>query len=473
MSRTTLLSVLRANVRMLGIASVAFIALLLFGGALYVRSRDVMEQEVKMRLKVVAQVAAMQFDAAEIATIDSMSSPHMEKTVQQLRRLRDETDGLRFAYILRRTRDPMVLEFVADADSLSSDAELDHDLDGVVDANEEASYPGDLYDISDNPALQGPAFEAPTTDEEIIVDQWGELISGYAPIRDPETQATVAVLGVDMQAKQYASQLGSIFSPGSLFTLMLGVITLVTGFILLASRRKLEELERMNDERTRLLQLTFHQLGEPVTIFKWSAEMLREAQDDKERLEAITQHLQYMDEGLNRLGSIVDALAEAERVEKGTLVCDAKDIDARELADNAVKCLLGSKGYAERTVDIEVAKGLRVHADVTMISDVLCKMLRNAADYSKPEQKIVLRAAKRKNMAEFSVEDQGDGIAAKDLAHIAEKYRRGDKAYLRKPDGKGLSLYTARGVIEMSGGKMWIKSTEGEGTSIFFTLPLA
>jgi len=476
MTKRSLLSAFHTNARVLGSVGLVVVALGLFGGALFVRSREVMEQEIKMRLRAVAQVAAMQFDGAELEAItglEQINSPVLEQTVKKLSRLRDETEGLRFAYILRRTANPAVLEFVADADSLSSNAELDRNIDGMVSQREEASYPGDLYDISDNPALMGPAFEVPTTDEDIVTDQWGPLISGYAPIRDPRTNKVVAVLGVDMQALEYISQRTSIFSPGSLFTLLLGAVLLAAGFVLLSSRRKLEELERLNDERTRLLQLTFHQLGEPVTIFKWSTESLRDAKDDKEKLEGLPQHLQDMDEGLSRLSSIVDALAEAERVEKGTLQYAAEPVGARVIADKAMSCFGSAKEYAARMVTLEVPADLRVRADAGVIADVLCKILRNAADYSKPGANITLRAAKRGSVAAFSVEDKGDGISKKDLGHITEKYRRGDKAYLRKPEGKGLSLYTARGVIEAAGGKMWIRSVEGKGTSVLFTLPLA
>jgi signal transduction histidine kinase len=469
-------SLLRANPRTLLTAFATVGVLCLFGLALFVRSKEVIETEIKERLRTVAVVAAMQMQADDIQAIRDrrdLPSPALVDTVWKLRRLRDSVEGIRYAYILRRTGDPMTLEFVADADTLSSEAELDVNGNGSVDDDELPSFPGDAYDISEIPALQEEAFQAPTTDEDMTVDAWGALMSGYAPIRDPETNEVVGVLGVDMLAEQYNDRAYGIFSPVTLFMLLLGACALTAGFVMLGARGRIDELERMNDERSRLLQWTFHQLGEPMTVFKWSVEMIRESTTDAERLENIEQHLACMDQGLSRMDGILDALVEAERVEKRTMPYKAVDVRVSELVDKAMLCFRGKHPAEAEAVKATVQGGLVVSADPGPISDVLCKLLQNAADYSSGKSDITLSVAKRADVALFSVADRGDGISAKDLSQIAEKYHRGAKAHLRKPDGKGLGLYTARGIVEMAGGKLWIKSVEGKGTTVFFTLPLA
>lgn len=73
---------------------------------------------------------------------------------------------------------------------------------GLVEEDEEGSYPGDPYDISDIPAMQGPVFDGPTVDDDFTFDQWGMLITGYAPIRDASGKI-IAVLGMDMVGNDY------------------------------------------------------------------------------------------------------------------------------------------------------------------------------------------------------------------------------------------------------------------------------
>ena len=184
--------------------------------------------------------------------------------------------NVRFVYIMRRTSDPEQLAFVADADSLSTKEELDVNHDGVIEPNEEPSNPGDLYDITSVPALQHDAFVRPTSDPEVTYDQWGALISGYAPVR--RSDGTVAgVLGIDMQADKYAFLSQSIFTPVALVLVILGGVLIAVAILTLWERRQLMILNKINTERSGLLKLTFHQLGEPLTIMKWSLETLRDS----------------------------------------------------------------------------------------------------------------------------------------------------------------------------------------------------
>jgi len=71
------------------------------------------------------------------------------------------------------------------------------------------------------------------------------------------------------------------------------------------------------------------------------------------------------------------------------------------------------------------------------------------------------------------VRDQGIGIPAQDLPHIGERFYRTDKARSRTEGGTGLGLAIARALIEAHGGRLWLESKEGKGTTVSFTLPSA
>ncbi len=195
-------------------------------------ARSTMESQIRDMLLALASSNAAQIDADALDAVDGrsdMDAPQFRELVTRLQAIRDaEGVSIRYAYILRRTSDPMELEFVADADSLLSPDELDVNRNGTVDMAEEASYPGDTYDVSDNDALRMRAFEAPTTDDEVTIDQWGRLLSGYAPIRRPNGTVT-GVLGIDMKADEYQSLIARTASP----FLLLVVIT--SGLLLCAT----------------------------------------------------------------------------------------------------------------------------------------------------------------------------------------------------------------------------------------------
>jgi signal transduction histidine kinase len=445
------------------------------GMAFFSRSRAIMEEQLKTNLRNTAAAAAMQFDGAQLEQIHDvkdMESPVFKEIADRLIFLRSKVPDIRFAYILRRTNSPHTLEFVVDADAVLSPSELDLDGNGAVDPDEEPSYPGDRYDIHEVPALQLDAFQHPSTDEEITYDQWGALISGYAPIRRKDNGKVVAVLGIDMLARDYLQSSYSIFSPGALFLVLLAIVCLTAGFVLLLISKQVENLRQMNAERTGLLQLTFHQLGEPLTIFKWSLETIKERRPGESLEKLIPDHIKNMETGIERMSGIIDDLRGAEQVELRTLAYHPQRSSVSELLSEISQDTQPFLAHRKQKLEVICENKLWCSFDPQWIKQVLHALLENAMNYSPESSLITLKAAYKRNHVVVQVMDRGAGIPAKDLPHIFEKFRRGSNAGIYTPAGTGLSLYTAKGIIGMAGGKMTVESAEGKGTIVSFTLPV-
>ena len=196
---------LRENALALAIGVLLFGLIALQSTLIFQRTNYAMSEQLRMRLQTAAALSAGKFTGEELDRITgkgSMSTPHFRDVVRRLATVLQTVPNVKFVYIMRRTEDPMTLEFVADADSLETFKESDVNGDGVLDPDEETSVPGDPYDISEISAMQGPAFEGPVTDAEITVDQWGELISGYAPIRRADG-SVAGIIGIDMDARDF------------------------------------------------------------------------------------------------------------------------------------------------------------------------------------------------------------------------------------------------------------------------------
>lgn len=459
------------------IAAFAFALLLAIAAAsfyFYARASSEMREQLRGQLTAIAAVTAAHIDGDLVERIqgpDDMRHPFFRELVQQLRDTREAAGNIRFAYILRRTEDPSVLAFVADADSLATPAQLDVNGNGIVDPEEEASYPGELYDISGFPELEERAFIAPTADEDIAVDQWGALISGYAPIRNRNGEV-VGVFAIDMQAEDFIASSNRIFSPAALFlVLLLGLVVSVSVYLMI-ERRQIMLLQRVNAERSGLLRLTFHQLGEPLTIMKWSLESLRDEENNPQLKRLIAEHVACMDEGLGRLNSIIDTLQLAEKVDLGTLEYLPVPTSMRELVDNAVNEWTSSLRKRRQKIRVDIKDDLMLPMDKTLLMLVMRQILVNAIEYSEEGTVIRIRVQAGRSFATVSVRDEGCGIPKEDMQHLFEKYRRASNAHLKKPDGNGLGLYISRGIIEKAGGRMWVESEENVGTVVHFTLPL-
>lgn len=441
----------------------------------FLRSRDAMQDQIRERLRSTAAVAALHIDGDMIDRIegpDGMRDPIYTQLVNQLDAIR-KLPNIRFVYILRRTSDPAVLEFVADADGTRTDEELDVNGDGEVDTDEQPSYPGDLYEISGSPALREDAFEFATSDDEITVDQWGALISGYAPVRRSDG-SVAGVLGIDMRAEDFLAQSQRVLSvPGLVLVFLFALlVAIAAGFVW--EFRQVRILGRINDERSGLLRLTFHQLGEPLTIMKWSLETLREETDDPQLKKLVEEHVVCMDEGLGRLNSIIDTLQLAEKVDLDSLQYLPVQSSLRELIDNAVGEWDSSMQKRNQHMHVFMKDDVQMPIDRNLLPLVLRQLLQNAIEYSDDGTDISIHVEKQRHgMVEIRIQDEGCGIPPEDMLHLFEKYRRASNAPNKKPDGNGLGMYIARGIVLKAGGRMHVESELNKGTTVIFTLPLS
>ncbi|MDD5623809.1 MAG: HAMP domain-containing sensor histidine kinase [Candidatus Peribacteraceae bacterium] len=457
------------------VAVVTLLTIVGIGAFLYVHSRRVLDGMIKERLQDVASIAASEFLGEEVERIHSredMEKPLFTGIVRRLRDIREQVPGVRFVYILRRTATPDVLEFVADADSLQSFEEADVNKNGVLDAEEEISYPGDHYSIADIPALQEEAFLRPTTDAHIVHDQWGYTISGYAPIR-MKSGKVVAVLGIDMTADAYARLVQGIFSVESLLLLLFGGLLIALYIILAENKRRVRSLEQLTDERSWLMQLILHQVGMPLTIFKWSLESLQDVcRQEKNQKAEVRENLTMMEEGIARLEHVTDVLLAADRVQAGKFRLEPERFLLRGLLESVVASLEPHLKRRQQRVDILVEEDVYLKLDRKLMSGVLREVLDNAITYSPTNGTIAVHGHRHLHHVEIRVVDSGSGIPKDDMSRIFHQFARGSNSSKYDPNGTGVGLYIARGIVERCGGSIHAESEEGRGTTITITLPL-
>jgi putative nucleotidyltransferase with HDIG domain len=182
----------------------AFIAAMLFVGLfsnalVYKFTLGLQFQQLQERLKMLARTAAVAVDVPALMAIplnkEGMSTPEYRSVEKKLRRIRQDSPLIRDIYILSRTTQEGIWQFVVDPDPVVKRRY------GIT------SYPGDKYNASRFPAMIAALREA-AADDTLEKDEWGVTLSGYAPVRDA-SGTVVAVLGVDMAAQDvYLMQQG-------------------------------------------------------------------------------------------------------------------------------------------------------------------------------------------------------------------------------------------------------------------------
>lgn len=230
------------------------------------------------------------------------------------------------------------------------------------------------------------------------------------------------------------------------------------------------ELDRMKAE---FISALSHELRTPLGFIKgYATTLLREdiAVDAATRRD----FLQIIDEESSKLQRMIDDLLDASRLQAGKLNIDRRPFSFRELLESVlhkVSPSLTERGYA--LVAHAPETKAEVLGDPVRIEQVLLNLVDNAARYSDPGSPIEVEAAVQDQRLVLGIKDHGDGIAGNELERVFEPFYRGASAKRRGIRGTGLGLAICQGIIEAHGGTLWAESTPGEGSTFFFTLPLA
>ena len=214
-----------------------------------------------------------------------------------------------------------------------------------------------------------------------------------------------------------------------------------------------------------------HELRTPLTAVKGTIETLRDgAVDDPEVRDRF---LETVEVETDRLIRLVNDLLLLSRTDSEALSLQREPVDLASLARETCERLAPRSRAEGLTLEVEEEPRLpQVLADRDRIEQVLVNLLDNAIKYSPPGGVIRIRAAAcPEGMVCVSVEDQGIGIPMVELERIGERFYRADKARSRAQGGSGLGLAIARALVEAHGGRLWLESKEGRGTTATFSLP--
>jgi two-component system sensor histidine kinase VicK len=184
--------------------------------------------------------------------------------------------------------------------------------------------------------------------------------------------------------------------------------------------------------------------------------------------------LGYIASESQRLTGIVDALLNVARLDTGDLQVNIAPTDVRDVVGEVVQSAQdgGPDGHSF-VLDLP-PEPLPANADPDKLRQVFSILLDNALKYSPEGGTVTVGVERKRDTVEVSVADQGMGIPQADQEQIFRKFYRGSDAESRLgAGGTGLGLFIARGLVTAMGGRIWVESREGEGSTFAFELPAA
>ena len=231
------------------------------------------------------------------------------------------------------------------------------------------------------------------------------------------------------------------------------------------------ELEAASRHKSEFLASMSHELRTPLNAILGFSEVLSERMfgeiNDKQ-----AEYLSDILESGRHLLSLINDILDLSKIEAGRMELEPAEFDLKDAVENAMSLVrerAHRRGIAfQRTIDDNV--GL-IRADERKVKQVLLNLLSNALKFTPEGGEIHVRAELRDGMAQISVTDSGVGIAPEDQEAVFEEFRQVGKAE-KKAEGTGLGLAISRKFIELHGGRIWVKSQVGTGSTFAFTLPL-
>lgn len=234
--------------------------------------------------------------------------------------------------------------------------------------------------------------------------------------------------------------------------------------------RLFDEAQLATRARDDMLAIVAHDLRNPLNTIYMSSQLLLDIVSETEHPMEHRQ-LAIVQRAASRMNGLIQDLLEVKRIEGGNLALDRRQTDASSIIAEALDTLRPIAAANSLSLDSEVAPDFPpITVDSPRIQQVLSNLVGNAIKFTPAGGQIVLRARPTEREACFIVADTGPGIAPDALPHIFGRFWQGKSTDRR---GIGLGLTIAKGIVEAHGGRIWVESQLGAGSSFYFTVPLA
>lgn len=183
----------------------------------------------------------------------------------------------------------------------------------------------------------------------------------------------------------------------------------------------------------------------------------------KEDLESIVQSSDH-------LRALIDNILQFSKLESGQETIHPESVEVAKIVDEAMKHV--SVMAREKGIAIHASfNGLRVYADETKLKQVLINLLSNALKYTRSGE-VEITTKKGRGEVLFAIRDTGVGIPKEMFEKIFEPFTQLDSSSTREWGGIGLGLSIVKKYVEMHGGRIWLESQVGQGSTFYFTIPL-
>ncbi len=233
--------------------------------------------------------------------------------------------------------------------------------------------------------------------------------------------------------------------------------------------RDITEIIELSKQKDDFLGIASHELKTPVTSIKAYGQVLQTMFQRQGDTKAVAS-LQKMDAQVNKLTNLIGDLLDVTKIQSGRLEFHEDFFDFSELVNGIVDSM--QLTTEKHSLIKNLSRTRKVFGDRDRIGQVLTNLISNAIKYSPHTDKILIKTEGDKNSVTLCVQDFGVGIPKEKQGKVFEQFFRVSGPNHSTVPGLGLGLYISSEIIKRQGGKIWVESEEGKGSSFCFMIPV-
>jgi PAS domain S-box-containing protein len=326
----------------------------------------------------------------------------------------------------------------------------------------------------DRPYLARSAMETkqPLLIEHITSEQFESMAQGPPEVLRAVTPRSLMALPLLMRGELLGAMTFISSTPSRTYGseyLRLAEVLADRAAVAIENARLYQASVRATQLRDQVLGVVAHDLRNPLSAILLQAGALKRQGVEPERRSQRPR--EAIQDAVNRMNHLIQDLLDVALMESGRLTIQPARLSARELIVSAadVQRPLASSSSLELRVDVD-RDVPEVWGDRNRLLQLFENLIGNAIKFTKAGGCVAAGAASRDEQVVFWVSDTGSGIAPEDLPRVFDRFWQATRPGRQ---GAGLGLSIAKWIVDAHGGRIWVQSTPGEGTALFFTIPKA
>lgn len=232
-----------------------------------------------------------------------------------------------------------------------------------------------------------------------------------------------------------------------------------------------DELEKLNAQKDRFFAIIAHDLRSPFSSLLGFSEMIRKQTKDLTP-EQVSEYVTVVNRTAEQAYNLLVDLLDWSRLQLDRMDFEPEALDLEQVINRNMEQMSLMAGAKQISITREIERALRVRADAQMVNTILRNLMDNAIKFTPDKGTVTVRARRTDSFGLIEVTDTGVGMPSSKLEQLFRLDMKTSTKGTRGEAGTGLGLQLCKEMVERLGGELMVESTQGQGTSFRFTLPL-